>query len=188
MRHRDRCARAGDTDRTRSGAGRVEPHERVAAGHRSGVADPAVAATDPARDSVAARAKALLQSELLAVSDDICTHPEIGYKERRSVEKLAEVLRAHQFDVTIGAAGFDTAFVARYKQNNGAPQLGVIVEYDALRGTEGPFHGDQHCAQGPIGIAAAVAVAEFLTRTGCREVSPCSAHRPRSCSSRRLKR
>ena len=27
-----------------------------------------------------------------------------------------------------------------------------------------PFHGDQHCAQGPIGIAAAVAVAEFLTK------------------------
>jgi metal-dependent amidase/aminoacylase/carboxypeptidase family protein len=32
----------------------------------------------------------------------------------------------------------------------------------ALRGTKGPFHGDQHCAQGPIGIAAAVAMAEFL--------------------------
>jgi len=124
----------------------------------------AVAGTDPARDAVASRAKALLQNELLAVSDDLCTHPEIGYKEQRSIQKLAEVLRAHQFDVTIGAAGFDTAFVARYKQNNGAPQLGVIVEYDALRGTEGPFHGDQHCAQGPIGIAAAVAVAEFLTK------------------------
>jgi amidohydrolase len=123
-----------------------------------------ITAADAARDAVAARAKALLQTELLAVSDDICTHPEIGYKEQRSVQKLAEVLRAHQFEVIIGAAGFDTAFVARYKQNNGAPNLGVIVEYDALRGTEGPFHGDQHCAQGPIGIAAAVAVAEFLTK------------------------
>jgi amidohydrolase len=123
-----------------------------------------ITAADAARDAVAARAKALLQTELLPVSDDICTHPEIGYKEQRSVQKLAEVLRAHQFEVIIGAAGFDTAFVARYKQNNGAPNLGVIVEYDALRGTEGPFHGDQHCAQGPIGIAAAVAVAEFLTK------------------------
>ena len=123
-----------------------------------------VTAPDPARDGVAARAKELLERKLLAVSDDICTHPEIGYKEQRSVKILADLLRAHDFDVTIGAAGFDTAFVARYKQSNGAPNLGVIVEYDALRGTEGPFHGDQHCAQGPVGIAAAVAVAEFLTK------------------------
>ncbi|HEX7019936.1 MAG TPA: peptidase dimerization domain-containing protein [Gemmatimonadaceae bacterium] len=125
-------------------------------------------AADPARDAVAARAKQLMDAELLAVSDDICTHPEIGYKETRSVEKLAAVLRAHHFDVTIGAAGFDTAFVAKYEQNNGAPQLGVIVEYDALRGTNGPFHGDQHCAQGPVGIAAAVAVSEYLTKNHLR--------------------
>src|SRR5207302_6835692 len=45
------------------------------------------------------------------------------------------------------------------------PNLGVILEYDALRGTKGAFHGDQHSAQGPVGMAAAVAIAEFLTRT-----------------------
>src|SRR5438034_2852935 len=121
-------------------------------------------APDPAREAVAARARALMESELLALSDDICTHPEIGFKEQRSVQKLADALRAHDFDVTIGAGGLETAFVARYKRNRGGPNLGVIVEYDALRGTRGPFHGDQHCSQGPIGIAAAVAVAEFLTK------------------------
>ena len=122
-------------------------------------------AANPARDKVVARAKALMDSELLALSDDICTHPEIGYKETRSVEKLAAALRAHEFDVTIGAAGFDTAFVAKWKGGSGAPNLGVILEYDALRGTKGAFHGDQHCAQGPIGIAVAVAMAEFLGST-----------------------
>ncbi len=122
-------------------------------------------APNPSRDKVVARAKALMDSELLALSDDICTHPEIGYKETRSVEKLAAALRAHDFDVKIGAAGFDTAFVAKWKGGTGAPNLGVIVEYDALRGTKGPFHGDQHCAQGPVGIAAAVAMAEFLGST-----------------------
>ncbi|HSL22463.1 MAG TPA: peptidase dimerization domain-containing protein [Vicinamibacterales bacterium] len=123
-------------------------------------------AADAARDAVAARAKALMAGELLALSDDICTHPEVGYKETRSVEKLTAALRAHDFDVQVGAqaAAFDTAFVARYRAGTGAPHLGVIVEYDALRGTQGAFHGDQHCAQGPIGIAAAVAVAEFLTK------------------------
>ena len=123
-------------------------------------------APNAARDQVAARAKALMETELLAVSDDLCTHPEVGYKETRSVQKLSEVLQKHGFDVQVGkqAAVFDTAFIARYRNNQGAPQLGVIVEYDALRGTQGPFHGDQHCAQGPIGIAAAVAVAEYLTK------------------------
>ena len=124
----------------------------------------AATGADAKRDAVAARAKALMDEEFLALSDDICTHPEVGYTEHRSVDKLAAALRAHDFDVTVGAAGFDTAFVARYKRNRGAPQLGVIVEYDALRGTTGAFHGDQHCAQGPVGLAAAIAVAEFLTK------------------------
>src|SRR5690349_22970846 len=56
-------------------------------------------AANAARDKVVARAKALMDGELLAISDDICTHPEIGYKETRSVEKLAAALRAHDFDV-----------------------------------------------------------------------------------------
>ena len=67
--------------------------------------------------------------------------------------------------MTIGSAGMDTAFVARWKGNNGGPNLGVILEYDALRGTKGAFHGDQHSAQGPVGMAAAVAMAEYLARS-----------------------
>ncbi|HEY6842897.1 MAG TPA: hypothetical protein VI391_01925, partial [Thermoanaerobaculia bacterium] len=118
-----------------------------------------------ARDRVIARAKELMDKELLAMSDDISTHPEVGFEEKRSVQILTEYLRQHDFDVQTGVAGLPTAFVARYKRNNGAPTLGVILEYDALRGTKGPFHGDQHSAQGPVGIAAAVAIAEYLSLT-----------------------
>ncbi len=117
------------------------------------------------RDAVAARAKALLDSELLKLSDDICTHPEVGYQETRSAQELTETLKAHGFSVEMGGGGFATAFTARYKGGRGGtPNMGVIVEYDALRGTKGAFHGDQHCSQGPIGIAAAVALAEFLEK------------------------
>jgi amidohydrolase len=122
-------------------------------------------AANPARDQVVARAKELMDSDLLALADDIATHPEVGFEEKRSVQKLTDSLKQHDFDVQIGVAGLDTAFVAKYKHNNGSPTLGVILEYDALRGTKGAFHGDQHSAQGPVGIAAAVAIAEFLTRT-----------------------
>ena len=122
-------------------------------------------AADAGRDQVTARAKQLMDTELFAMGDDITRHPEIGFQEKRSIGILVDYLKRHDFDVTAGAGGLSTAFVARYKGNRGAPNLGVIVEYDALRGTKGAFHGDQHSTQGPIGIAAAVAMAEWLERT-----------------------
>src|SRR5438876_7386423 len=122
-----------------------------------------VGARDPRRDAVIARAKELMDKELLAMADDITRHPETGWKEERSVKILTDYLKAHAFDVELGVAGLKTAFVARYTKGTPGPNLGVILEYDALRGTSRDFHGDQHSAQGPVGIAAAVAVAEFLT-------------------------
>src|SRR5215467_5115163 len=120
---------------------------------------------DDARDQVVARARELMDKELLALADDITKNPEIGFVEHRSIGKLIDYLKQHDFEVTTGSGGLETAFVGRYKHNNGAPNLGIILEYDALRGTTRPFHGDQHSAQGPVGIAAAVAIAEYLTRT-----------------------
>jgi len=123
-------------------------------------------AANAARDQVVARAKELMETELLAMSDDIGRHPEIGFQEKRSVEKLTSYLRQHDFDVQVGVANLETAFVARSNPKGGdSPRLGIIVEYDALRGTKGAFHGDQHNAQGPIGLAAAVAMAEYLAKS-----------------------
>ncbi len=118
-----------------------------------------------ARDEVVARAQQLMDTELLTLADDIATHPEIGFEETRSVQKLTDYLRKHDFSVEKGIGGLDTAFVAKFRRNNGRPILGVILEYDALRGTKGAFHGDQHSAQGPVGMAAAIAMAEYLDRT-----------------------
>lgn len=120
-------------------------------------------AANPARDAVVARARELMEQDLIALGDDITKHPEVGFVEVNSVRKLTDYLRAHGFDVEMGVAKLPTAFVARYRKGNGAPNLGVILEYDALRGTKGAFHGDQHSTQGPIGIAAAVAMAEYLS-------------------------
>src|SRR5881397_3906146 len=120
---------------------------------------------DARRDAVVARARALMDQELLAMADDITRHPEVGHKEERSVKILTEYLKAHDFAVEMGVAGLATAFVARDKNGTPGPNLGVILEYDALRGTSRDFHGDQHSAQGPVGMAAAIAVAEFLTRS-----------------------
>ncbi len=120
---------------------------------------------DPARDQVIARVQLLWQADLLPMSDWITQHPEIGFEEKQAVEKLTAYLQAHDFDVQKGVAGLPTAFVARYRRGTPGPNLGVIVEYDALRGTKGAFHGDQHSSQGPVGLAAAIAIAEYLTRS-----------------------
>src|ERR1051325_5249847 len=124
-----------------------------------------LSAPDKGRDEVIARVKQLMQSELLPMSDWITQHPEIGFQETQAVAKLGAYLQTHDFEVTMPVAGLATAFVAKYKRGTPGPNLGVILEYDALRGTKGAFHGDQHSAQGPVGMAAAVAIAEFLTRT-----------------------
>src|SRR5438552_1936711 len=122
-------------------------------------------AQETATEQVAAAdvIRRMSELELLAMADDITRHPETGWKEERSVKILTDYLTAHGFDVEPGVAGLKTAFVARYRKGTPGPNLGVIVEYDALRGTSRDFHGDQHSAQGPVGLAAAVAVTEFLT-------------------------
>ncbi|HEY3936373.1 MAG TPA: peptidase dimerization domain-containing protein [Bryobacteraceae bacterium] len=124
-------------------------------------------APDADRDTVVARAKELMDSEMLALGDEITRDPEIGFEEQRAVRRLTECLQKHGFETEVGIAGLRTAFIGKYKRKSGpagGPHLGVILEYDALRGTKGPFHGDQHSTQGPIGMAAAIAVAEYLDR------------------------
>src|SRR4029077_21090484 len=92
-------------------------------------------------------------------------NPEVGFKEFKSADTLVKVLRAAGFKVDTGVANLPTAFVATWDPPAGTngPTLGLIGEYDALRGTQGAFHGDQHNAQTPVAIAAAKALAEYMT-------------------------
>ena len=78
-----------------------------------------LSAADAVRDRVAARAKALMDGELLAMADSITRHPEIGFQETKSVKILTDWLTAHDFDVTMGSGGFPTAFVARSRKATG---------------------------------------------------------------------
>ena len=118
------------------------------------------------RDQIVARAKQLMDKELLAMSDLLTRDPEIGFVERRAVARLTDYLKAHDFDCKTAVGGLETAFKATWKGGKPGPVMGIIVEYDALRGTSRAFHGDQHSAQGPIGLAAAVAMTEYLKRSG----------------------
>src|SRR5207249_4932707 len=48
-------------------------------------------ARDARRDAVIARAKDLMDRELLAMADDITRHPETGWKEERSVKSSRSI-------------------------------------------------------------------------------------------------
>jgi len=118
---------------------------------------------DPARDRVLARVGALWSGGLEEVSDWIGHHPEVGWHEFLAVDTLTALLRSYGFTVDT-VAGMPTAFVATWTSpaGPGGPTLGLIAEYDALRGTQGDFHGDQHNAQSPVAFAAAKAMMEYM--------------------------
>jgi len=120
---------------------------------------------DPARDRLLQRVEAHWTGGMEALSDWIGRNPEVGFKEFKAVDTLAKVLRASGFTVEMPVAGLATAFVATWNSPAGTngPTLGLIGEYDALRGTKGDFHGDQHNAQTPVSIAAAMALKEYMT-------------------------
>lgn len=123
---------------------------------------------DPERDAVMDRVESLWVDQMMALSDHIGRNPEVGWAEHETVDTLMRVLADYGFEVESGAADLETAFVGSWRSPAGAggPTLGIIVEYDALRGTDEPFHGCQHNAQSPVGFAVARALLEHMERTG----------------------
>ena len=80
-----------------------------------------VTADNLIRDKVVARARQLMETELLAMGDDITRHPEIGFEETRSVKIETEYLAKHGFTIEMPVAGLATAFVARFHGAAGSP-------------------------------------------------------------------
>jgi amidohydrolase len=124
--------------------------------------------SDAAREAIVRRTTELWESEMQALSDFIGHNPEVGWVEYLAVDTLTAVLENRGWDVEIGVAGLETAFVGTWVSPAGPDglTLGLIGEYDALRDADGPFHGDQHNAQTPIVFAAAFAMAEYMAESG----------------------
>jgi amidohydrolase len=123
---------------------------------------------DARRDALVERTREIWQDEMQALSDWIGHHPEVGWEEEQAVDTLTAVLRGRGWEVDVGVAGLETAFVATWTAPAGPGDLtlGLIGEYDALRDADGPFHGDQHNAQTPIVMSSAFALAEYLEEEG----------------------
>ncbi len=82
---------------------------------------------DAARAAVTANDDALV-----ALSHEVWDHPELAFEETHSSTVCADVLSGAGFDVEMGVADIDTAFVATV--GSGPLTIGVCAEYDALPG------------------------------------------------------
>lgn len=111
------------------------------------------------------------------LSRQIWEFAEVGYKETRSAALLKDELRKSGFRITDAVGGIPTAFTAEW--GSGKPVISILGEYDALPGlsqanipekkaltTGGPGHGCGHNLLGTASALAAVAVKEWLQKTG----------------------
>lgn len=95
------------------------------------------------------------RDQLVKMADAIFDCPEYDGEEVFACKTLTDYLSKNGFSVETGTAGFKTAFRAEHKNGEGGPVIGLLCEYDALRGLG---HGCGHHMQGPACLAAAVAL------------------------------
>ena len=74
-----------------------------------------------------------LREELVGISLDIHSHPEINFEEHYSAKLLADALEQHGFKVERGVGGVETAFRGTIEGGKGdGPTIALLAEYDAL--------------------------------------------------------
>ena len=95
------------------------------------------------------------RTDLINMADNIFDNPEYEGQEFLAAGLITKYLKENGFQVEMGIADFPTAFKATYTKGMGGPTIGILCEYDALRGLG---HGCGHHMQGPACIGAAVAL------------------------------
>ncbi|MBR4036090.1 MAG: amidohydrolase, partial [Oscillospiraceae bacterium] len=118
------------------------------------------------------------KDKLTTLSDSIWNVPETAFTEFESVKLLCDALKSEGFEVEKGVGGVETAFTGKY--GKGKPVIGILGEFDALSGLSqmagcaekqpvvagGNGHGCGHHLLGTAGIAAAIAIKDYLETSG----------------------
>ena len=115
--------------------------------------------------------------ELSYIAKQIWDNPQVALQETYASKLLADKLAAAGFDISWGAGGMPTAFIAEW--GSGAPTIGILGEYDALPGLSqalssaktpleagGPGHGCGHNLYGTACLGAALALQNAMTAQG----------------------
>ena len=98
------------------------------------------------------------QDELIAYSDDLADHPEIGMEEVRACANIKQIMEGHGWKFESPFGGFDTAFLATFGEGGRSHKVAIMTEYDALPGLG---HACGHCVSGAISILAALSLADL---------------------------
>ncbi|MDE2819293.1 MAG: amidohydrolase [Chloroflexota bacterium] len=117
--------------------------------------------------------------ELCYIAKEIWDHPQIALEESFASQLLAEKLAGEGFEITWGAGGMPTAFIAEWGE--GAPLIGFLGEYDALPGLSqelssekspinpgGPGHGCGHNLFGTACMGSVMALKSALRQSGIK--------------------
>jgi aminobenzoyl-glutamate utilization protein B len=110
------------------------------------------------------------------IVDSIFSFSELGYEERDTSAYLTKLLEKEGFQVTRGAAGMPTAFVASW--GSGKPVIGFMADIDGLPQTSqkpgvayhapliqnGPGHGEGHNAGQAVNVTAALVVKALMQK------------------------
>lgn len=102
------------------------------------------------------------KENMISAAFKIFDKPEIGFEEYFASELLENMLENEGFNVERDIAGLDTAFRATWSNGSGGPNIGILGEYDALKGLG---HGCGHHMQTPAAIGAAVAIKKTFENT-----------------------
>lgn len=104
-----------------------------------------------------------LEAALIETSDFICSNPELGNQEFKSMEKLISLLKNHGFSIETNILNKPTAFRASYAGSKPGPSIAYLCEYDALPGIG---HGCGHNMIGTMSCGAAIALSKVVDLIG----------------------
>jgi hippurate hydrolase len=109
--------------------------------------------------------------EFVAIRRDIHRHPELGFKEHRTAELVADALTRYGYQVERGVGG--TGVVAQLKRGSGAKRIGFRADMDALPIEEetgasyaSSHHGVMHACGHDGHTAMLLGAAKYLAEKG----------------------
>ena len=110
------------------------------------------------------------------IAKSIWDWAEMGYQEEKSSSLLQQTLKEEGFSIQAGVADLPTAFIAEY--GSGSPIIGILAEFDALRGisqqvatvrkpipNKNGGHACGHHLFGTASTAAAITIKNYLNKT-----------------------
>ena len=105
------------------------------------------------------------RSELVRISREIHSHPELAFKEHHAVGQLVPFVQAAGFEVKTGVYGMETAF--RGEWGHGPTTIAICAEYDALPEIG---HACGHNLIATSGVGAAVGLIRSIDPADARVV------------------